>query len=273
MPRASGNGADGLPGIEDSGSGNGYSRSMRGVDSDSQGTSGGLASDESEEDGADDYVLSEETLHKLPPQMRAIAARTLAVQRENAELRASLVAPDESSDDSQADLLERREREIQAVLDMIPEEGTELLSQSLKKIFGPILSESAELRAQIEQLKSKQTQENARMGWEMFKESRKDWEKYDAQMAAIIQDLGVNPRGMSKAQFDRIYRLAKSSEEVPRLSRELETEKRAGPVPRLGQATQSLRSTVKNANEVSGRNWTSLVTAGILKAREAERSS
>lgn len=222
---------------------------------------GGPASDESEEDGDEDFELSEESLQKLSPKTRAIAAVALRAQRENAELKSALAqlrrepAPDEDEEDEGGDEPDL-EAEIKSILDEIPDEGYEKLSPSLKKVLGGVIRELVTLRQDRDRERDQESKRSVQAEFRSFKRANKDWEEYDSEIAGFFRALGVRPR--TQDQLEAVLEVVKAKKARPKLEQELASAKRAGAVPKLTAGTPSMIERLRSgrADRKPARNLT-----------------
>lgn len=198
------------------------------------------AGDESSDDQDADFVLSEESLSDLPPKLRAIAARTLRVERENADLRARLATSDDDDDDTPAAAPARNvDAIIKEILDReIPDEGYEALTPGLKKILGAVLKEHEELRGELDRYRSESAENKSQDAWATFKRDNKDWKQYDDAMYRHFKTMGVSRP--SRDQLQEVYDLVSGAADKPRLQRELESARKGGPAPKMKSPTPSM---------------------------------
>lgn len=204
------------------------------------------AGDESADDQHEEFVLSEETLSKLPPEQRAIAAVALRAQRENAELRASLAKRGDDDDDYEEDEDEQQdEEETPQILDEIPTEGYEKLAPVLKELFGGLIQENKRLHERLDRMEESGTRTSRMTEFKTFQRLHPDWKKYDEQMAGIAKRLGFVPSNVE--QLEELYDWAKGKTERPSLEAEIARTRKAAPNPRLQTPSPSLRSRMTNA--------------------------
>lgn len=193
----------------------------------------------------------------------------LRSQREAAELRGelararaqSLESDGQDDDDDESDE-DRIEAGIRAILDEIPDDGLERHGPPIKKILGGVIRELETLRAERDRQEAREREQGWKKEFQAFKRAHKDWEEYDSEMATLFRRMGVRPR--TQEQFEEALDIVKDRKAKPRLERELETTKRAGPVPKLTAGPPSVierlraskdRKPARNWNDAFGRAW------------------
>jgi hypothetical protein len=240
------------------------------------GTSQNPAAGEPADGQEPDYVLSEETLHKLSPETRAIGARLLRLERENAQLRVQAQQSEDGYDDDDEPAAQPtvadRDAKLKAVLDnLIPDDGYEAITPGLKKVLTAIIRENEELRSTIDKQETRFASSRQEDMWESWKGDHEDWTKYDEQMNSHFKELGTRPT--SKRQLTAVYNLLKDAGKASTLERELATERKSGAAPRMGSATPSLRNRLANGGaKGTARNMNELFARHFVPPDGMERS-
>ena len=192
---------------------------------------------ESLETGTGDFTLSEETLDTIKdPVIRAIAARNLRLERENAAFRAAYLEAGDDDESPPAPVArERRSR--------IPdEEGFEKLIDPLRQMEASHDDELEALRRDNANLRQEMERARVQDQLEFFKASHPDYEQYQDKMVEIATTMGLRSKLQSAKQLDRLYRLAKSEVMLSKTQRELDSERKRGPIPRLAAPTNPSRA-------------------------------
>jgi hypothetical protein len=226
---------------------------VRGSESDLDATGA-----EAPEEEQEDFVLSEETLDKLPPKERAIAARLLRMERENAELRASLSNGDEDAEEDEDDFEDAPTPEIEE----IPVEGYEKMAPVLKKLLGGLIQENKRLHSRLDQMEDGRTKADRMGEFKTFKRLHPEWQKYDGEMARIAKTFGAVPQTIE--QLEELLDLAKARAEKPSLEAQIANARKTAPNPNLKTPSPGLRGRMavarngrkpSNIREAFEQNW------------------
>ena len=229
------------------------------------------AEDASSGEQHEDFVLSEETLDKLPPKDRMIAARLLRIERENAELRASLSKRGGEDDEYEYEVEgdEDDEEEAPSVLEEIPVEGYEALAPVLKKVLGGLIQENKKLHERLDSLQEGSVKQDRMREFQSFKRIHPEWKKYDEQMAGIAKKFGFVPSTVD--QLEDLLELAKARTEKPTLEAEIERSRKVAPNPRLRSPAPNLRG--RMASGKNGRRASNIREAFENAWSQAEREN
>jgi len=220
---------------------------------------------EATEEEQEDFVLSEETLDKLPPKERAIAARLLRIERENAELRASLSNGDDEEEEEEADFEDATPPEIEE----IPEEGYEKLAPVLKKLLGGLIQENKKLHDRLDQMEDGRTKADRMSEFKTFKRLHPEWQKYDGEMAHIAKTFGTVPQTIE--QLEELLDLAKAKAEKPSLEAQIANARKTAANPNLKTTAPALRGRMAGAR--NGRKQTNIREAFEQNWEKALRES
>lgn len=186
----------------------------------------------------EELELSEENIHRLPKQQRALAREILKMRRENELLREQArpgrQEPDETDDEWEPDEWEIPDRP-----------GFEELMPDYRTRMNYLYREVQALKRENDRLSQLMVIDRSQDHLSRFKRDVKDWKQYEQAMLDHAERMGGFP-----SDYDgllELYETVRDRAEVKRLRQDSAAQRRAGPSPRVGTTRTASRERLQSA--------------------------